>query len=222
MRVVIAEDAALFREGLARLLEGAGCEVAGRAGCEVAGRAADGHELIQLVDTHKPDIVVTDIRMPPTHTTEGLVAAAEIRDRHPNVAVLLLSQYIETTHALKLLERGGGGVGYLLKDRVSDVRQFVDALRRVAAGGSVIDPEVVTQLFARKRRKDLVDELTERERETLRLMAEGRSNSAIASALHMSEKTVEGHVRSIFSKLQLEPAVEDHRRVLAVLTYLKA
>ena len=214
MRVVIAEDAALFREGLARLLEG--------AGCEVAGRAADGHELIQLVDTHKPDIVVTDIRMPPTHTTEGLVAAAEIRDRHPNVAVLLLSQYIETTHALKLLERGGGGVGYLLKDRVSDVRQFVDALRRVAAGGSVIDPEVVTQLFARKRRKDLVDELTERERETLRLMAEGRSNSAIASALHMSEKTVEGHVRSIFSKLQLEPAVEDHRRVLAVLTYLKA
>ncbi len=214
MRVVIAEDAALFREGLARLLEG--------AGCEVAGRAADGGELIQLVEAQMPDVVVTDIRMPPTHTIEGLLAAAEIRVKHPDVAVLLLSQYIETTHALKLLERGGGGVGYLLKDRVSDVRQFVDALRRVAAGGSVIDPEVVTQLFARKRRKDLVDELTERERETLRLMAEGRSNSAIASALHMSEKTVEGHVRSIFSKLQLEPAAEDHRRVLAVLTYLKA
>ena len=214
MRVVIAEDSALFREGLARLLEG--------AGCEVAGRAADGAELIRMVEAYVPDIVVTDIRMPPTHTTEGLVAAAEIRDRHPDVAVLLLSQYVETTHALKLLERGGDGVGYLLKDRVSDVRQFVDAVRRVAAGGSVIDTEVVSQLFARKRRKDLVDELTDRERETLRLMAEGRSNSAIASSLHMSEKTVEGHVRSIFSKLQLEPAAEDHRRVLAVLTYLKA
>ena len=214
MRVVIAEDSALFREGLARLLEG--------AGCEVAGRAADGRELVKLVEASVPDIVVTDIRMPPTHTIEGLVAAAEIRDRHPEVAVLVLSQYVETTHALKLLERGGDGVGYLLKDRVSDVRQFVEAVRRVAAGGSVIDPEVVSQLFARKRRKDLVDELTERERETLRLMAEGRSNSAIASSLHMSEKTVEGHVRSIFSKLQLEPAAEDHRRVLAVLTYLKA
>jgi len=214
MRVVIAEDSALFREGLARLLEG--------AGLEVAGRAADGRELLRLVEAQVPDIVVTDIRMPPTHTIEGLEAAAEIRDRHPEMAVLLLSQYVETTHALKLLERGGDGVGYLLKDRVSDVRQFVDAVRRVAAGGSVIDPEVVSQLFARKRRKDLVDELTERERETLRLMAEGRSNSAIASSLHMSEKTVEGHVRSIFSKLQLEPAAEDHRRVLAVLTYLKA
>jgi DNA-binding NarL/FixJ family response regulator len=214
VRVVIAEDSALFREGLARLLEG--------AGCEVAGHAADGDELIRLVEAHAPDIVVTDIRMPPTHTIEGLVAAAEIRQRHPHVAVLLLSQYVETTHALRLLERGGDGVGYLLKDRVSDVRQFVDAVRRVAAGGSVIDPEVVSQLFARKRRKDLVDELTERERETLRLMAEGRSNSAIASSLHMSEKTVEGHVRSIFSKLQLEPAAQDHRRVLAVLTYLKA
>jgi len=214
MRVVIAEDSALFREGLARLLEG--------VGCEIAGRAADGGELVKLVAAKVPDIVVTDIRMPPTHTIEGLVAAAEIREKHPEVAVLLLSQYVETTHALKLLERGGDGVGYLLKDRVSDVRQFVDAVRRVAAGGSVIDPEVVSQLFARKRRKDLVDELTERERETLRLMAEGRSNSAIASSLHMSEKTVEGHVRSIFSKLQLEPAAEDHRRVLAVLTYLKA
>lgn len=214
MRVVIAEDSVLFREGLARLLEGAGFEVAGRAG--------DATELLRLADSQLPDIVVTDIRMPPTHTVEGLQAAAVIRDRHPHVAILLLSQYIETTHALKLLERGGEGVGYLLKDRVSDVRQFVDAVRRVAAGGSAIDSEVVSQLFARKRRKDLVDELTERERETLRLMAEGRSNSAIASLLHMSEKTVEGHVRSIFSKLQLEPAADDHRRVLAVLTYLKA
>ena len=214
MRVVIAEDSVLFREGLARLLEGAGYEVAGRAG--------DATELLRLVETHRPDIVVTDIRMPPTHTVEGLQAAAVIREKHSDVAILLLSQYIETTHAIKLLERGGEGVGYLLKDRVSDVRQFVDAVQRVAAGGSAIDSEVVSQLFARKRRKDLVDELTDRERETLRLMAEGRSNSAIASLLHMSEKTVEGHVRSIFSKLQLEPAADDHRRVLAVLTYLKA
>ena len=214
MRVVIAEDSVLFREGLARLLEGAGCEVTGRAG--------DAAELLRVVDATPPDIVVTDIRMPPTHTVEGLQAAAEIRDRHPGVAVLLLSQYVETAHALKLLERGGEGVGYLLKDRVLDVRQFVDAVRRVAAGGSAIDPDVVSQLFSRRRRKDLLDELTDRERETLRLMAEGRSNSAIASSLHMSEKTVEGHVRSIFSKLQLEPAADDHRRVLAVLTYMKA
>ncbi|HEV2216363.1 MAG TPA: response regulator transcription factor [Candidatus Dormibacteraeota bacterium] len=214
MRVVIAEDSVLFREGLARLLEGAGYEVAGRAG--------DATELLRLVETHRPDIVVTDIRMPPTHTVEGLQAAAIIKEKHSDVAIMLLSQYVETTHAIKLLERGGEGVGYLLKDRVSDVRQFVDAVQRVAAGGSAIDSEVVSQLFARKRRKDLVDELTDRERETLRLMAEGRSNSAIASLLHMSEKTVEGHVRSIFSKLQLEPAADDHRRVLAVLTYLKA
>ena len=214
MRVVIAEDSVLFREGLARLLEGAGFEVAGRTG--------DATELLRLVESHRPDIVVTDIRMPPTHTVEGLQAAAVIREKHSDVAIMLLSQYVETTHAIKLLERGGEGVGYLLKDRVSDVRQFVDAVQRVAAGGSAIDSEVVSQLFARKRRKDLVDELTERERETLKLMAEGRSNSAIASLLHMSEKTVEGHVRSIFSKLQLEPTADDHRRVLAVLTYLKA
>ncbi len=204
----------LFREGLAKLLEGAGYEIVGRTG--------DGSELLPPAKEKRPDIVITDIRMPPTHTVEGLVAAVEIRRRNPQVAVVLLSQYVETTHALKLLEHGAGGIGYLLKDRVSDVRQFVDSIRRVAAGGSAIDSEVVSELLSRRRRHDLIGELTDRERETLRLMAEGRSNSAIASSLHMSEKTVEGHVRSIFSKLELEPAADDHRRVLAVLTYLRA
>jgi serine/threonine-protein kinase len=214
MHVVVADDSVLFREGLARLLESSGMEVTGRAG--------DAAELLVIVDTKQPDIVITDIRMPPTHTTEGLVAAARIRERYPQVAVLLLSHYVETTHALRLLERGAARIGYLLKDRVSDVREFTDAVRRVAGGGSAIDPEVVSQLLVRRRRRDLVGELSEREREVLHLMAEGRSNTAIGATLHLSEKTVEGHVRSIFSKLALEPTVEDHRRVLAVLTYLKA
>jgi len=204
----------LFREGLARLLEASGMQVIGRAG--------DAVQLEAIVDSLPPDIVITDIRMPPSHTTEGLVAASHIRERHPQVAVLLLSQYVETTHALRLLEQGAGRIGYLLKDRVSDVRDFIDAVRRVAAGGSAIDPEVVSQLLVRRRRRDLVADLSEREREVLNLMAEGRSNTAIGASLHLSEKTVEGHVRSIFSKLALEPAAEDHRRVLAVLTYLKA
>ena len=189
---------------------------------EVVGRAGDAAQLLATVEVHKPNIVITDIRMPPSYTTEGLVAAAQIRDSNPEIAVLLLSQYVETTHALRLLERGAGRIGYLLKDRVSDVRDFVDAVRRVAAGGSAIDPEVVTELLLRRRRRDVVGELTEREREVLNLMAEGRSNTAISTSLHLSEKTVEGHVRSIFAKLELEAAVEDHRRVLAVLTYLKA
>jgi len=189
---------------------------------EVTGRAADAVQLEAVVESSPPDIVVTDIRMPPTHTTEGLVAAGRIRDRHPEVGVLVLSQYVETSHAIRLLERGAGRIGYLLKDRVSDVREFIDAVRRVDAGGSAIDPEVVSQLLLRRRQNDLIGELSEREREVLNLMAEGRSNLAIGSSLHMSEKTVEGHVRNIFSKLQLEPAAEDHRRVLAVLTYLKA
>jgi len=214
MRVVVADDSVLFREGLSRLVEA--------AGIEVSGRAADAVELEAMVDANPPDIVITDIRMPPTHTTEGLVAAARIRDRHPEVAVLLLSQYVETSHALRLLERGTGRIGYLLKDRVSNVRDFVEAVRRVASGGSAIDPEVVSQLLGRRRRQDLISELSDREREVLNLMAEGRSNIAIGASLHLSEKTVEGHVRSIFSKLALEPAVDDHRRVLAVLTYLKA
>jgi DNA-binding NarL/FixJ family response regulator len=174
------------------------------------------------VEATRPDIAITDIRMPPTHTIEGLETALQIRERHHGVAVLLLSQYVETTHAIQLLERGPGGLGYLLKDRVSDVREFVNSVRRIAAGGSAIDPEVVTQLVVRRRRRDLVGELTEREREVLKLMAEGRSNLAIGSVMHTSLKTIEGHVRNIFMKLELEPADEDHRRVLAVLTYLKA
>jgi DNA-binding NarL/FixJ family response regulator len=214
MEVAVADDSVLFREGLVRLLE--------MSGMHVSGRAATADELLALVDGSQPDIVITDIRMPPTHTTEGLVAAAQIRERHPDVAVLLLSQYVETTHALRLLERGAGRIGYLLKDRVVDVREFIDAVRRVAGGGSAIDPEVVSQLLVRRRHRDLVGDLSEREQEVLHLMAEGRSNAAIGASLHLSEKTVEGHVRSIFSKLDLEPAVDDHRRVLAVLTYLRA
>jgi DNA-binding NarL/FixJ family response regulator len=214
MRVVVADDSVLFREGLARLLEA--------SGMEVIGRASDAVQLEQLIEAQPPDVVITDIRMPPTHTTEGLAAASHIRERHPQVSVLLLSQYVETAHAMRLLEAGAGRIGYLLKDRVSDVRDFVDAVRRVAAGGSAIDPEVVSQLLVRRRHRDLVGDLSDREREVLNLMAQGRSNAAIGSTLHMGEKTVEGHVRNIFSKLALEPAVEDHRRVLAVLTYLKA
>jgi DNA-binding NarL/FixJ family response regulator len=214
VRVALADDSVLFREGVAQLLEGSGFEVVGRAG--------DGADLLAIVESKRPDIAITDIRMPPTHTIEGLETAVQIRERHPAVAVLLLSQYVETTHALRLLEKGAGRLGYLLKDRVSDVREFVDAVRRIAAGGSAIDPEVVTQLVVRRRRRDLVGELTEREREVLKLMAEGRSNSAIGALTHTSLKTVEGHVRNIFMKLELEPADEDHRRVLAVLTYLKA
>jgi DNA-binding NarL/FixJ family response regulator len=214
MRVAIADDAVLFREGLARLLEASGMDIVGRAG--------DAAQLLEVVEEQHPDIVITDIRMPPTHTTEGLAAAAEIRDRYPAVAVLLLSQYVETAHAIRLLERGASRIGYLLKDRVSDVKEFVDAVRRVATGGSAIDPEVVSELLVRRRRHDLVGGLSDREREVLNLMAEGRSNAAIGTALHMSEKTVEGHVRSIFSKLDLEPAPDDHRRVLAVLVYLRS
>lgn len=214
MHVAVADDSALFREGLARLLEA--------SGMEVTSRSADAAALLATVDSVQPEIVITDIRMPPTHTTEGLLAAAEIRERYPDVAVMLLSQYVETAHALRLLKHGAGRIGYLLKDRVSDVREFIDAVRRVAGGGSAIDPEVVSQLLIRRRQHDLVGELSERERQVLHLMAEGRSNTAIGSTLHLSEKTVEGHVRSIFSKLDLEPTVEDHRRVLAVLMYLKA
>ena len=214
MRVAIADDTVLFREGLARLLETSGLEVVGRAG--------DAEQLLSLVDAHEPEIVIIDIRMPPSYSVEGLTAADEIRRRHPKVAVLLLSQYVETTHAMRLLENGAGRIGYLLKDRVSDVRDFIDAVKRVAGGGSAIDPEVVSELVGRRRRHDLVGGLSDRERSVLQLMAEGRSNAAIGTTLHMSEKTVEGHVRSIFSKLQLEPAIEDHRRVLAVLMYLRS
>lgn len=213
MRVVLADDALLFREGLARLLQARGFDVV--AQCD------DAASLIDVVDAAPPDIAITDIRMPPTHTKEGLGAALEIRRRHPTVGVLVLSQYVEATHAVELLT-GGGGVGYLLKDRVTDLDDFCDAVRRVAAGGAAIDPEVVTGLFEAQRARDPLQGLTEREREVLQLMAEGKSNQALADALYVTPKTVETHIANIFMKLGLLPAPEDHRRVLAVLAYLEA
>jgi DNA-binding NarL/FixJ family response regulator len=215
MRVVIADDAVLFREGLARVLEGGGIEVAAQAG--------DAERLLALVRIDPPDAVVVDIRMPPTHTCEGLDAARRIRAEHAPVGVLVLSQYVEPHHAMQLLEDGGaGGVGYLLKDRVADVGEVVEAVRRVAGGGSVIDPEVVAQLVGRRRARDPLQELTGREREVLALMAEGRSNQAICQRLFLSPKTVEAHVRSIFTRLDLSATPDDHRRVLAVLAFLRA
>jgi DNA-binding NarL/FixJ family response regulator len=214
MRVVIADDAVLFREGLARVLEGGGIEVTAQAG--------DAERLLALVRVDPPDAVVVDIRMPPTHTCEGLDAARRIRADHPPVGVLVLSQYVEPHHAIQLLEDGAGGVGYLLKDRVADVGEVVEAVRRVANGGSVIDPEVVAQLVGRRRARDPLQELTGREREVLALMAEGRSNQAICQRLFLSPKTVEAHVRSIFTRLDLPATPDDHRRVLAVLAFLRA
>jgi DNA-binding NarL/FixJ family response regulator len=212
IRVVVADDAVLFREGLVRLLTETGFEIVGQAG--------DADELADVVDRAAPDIAVTDIRMPPTHSTEGLAAARRIRATHPDVAVLVLSQYVEARHALELLRESPDRVGYLLKDRVSDVHEFADAVRRVANGGSAIDPEVVTRLLG-KTSAPSTDSLTEREREILGLMAEGRSNHAICERLTLSPKTVETHIGSIFAKLGFGPAVEDHRRVLAVLAYLR-
>ena len=214
MRVVIADDAVLFREGLARVLQAADIDVAAQVG--------DGERLLALVRADPPDAVVVDIRMPPTHTREGLEAARRIRAQHPPVGVLVLSQYVEPHHAMQLLEDGAGGVGYLLKDRVADVGEVVEAVRRVAGGGSVIDPEVVAQLVGRRRARDPLQELTGREREVLALMAEGRSNQAIGERLFLSPKTVEGHVRSIFTRLDLSATPDDHRRVLAVLAFLRA
>jgi DNA-binding NarL/FixJ family response regulator len=214
MRVVIADDAVLFREGLGRVLEAGGIQVAGQAG--------DAERLLALVRADPPDAVVVDIRMPPTHTREGLDAAQQIRAEHPQVGVLVLSQYVEPHHAMQLLEDGTSGVGYLLKDRVADVAEVVDAVRRVAGGGSVIDPEVVAQLVSRRRTRDPIQELSDRERQVLALMAEGRSNQAICQRLFLSPKTVEAHVHSIFTRLDLHAAPDDHRRVLAVLAYLRA
>ena len=215
IRVVLADDSVLLREGVARLLADAGVEVVGQAGTADA--------LLQLVRTTVPDVAVVDIRMPPTFTNEGLVAADAIRAEHgTQVGVLVLSQYVDTTYALRLVTDGRGGVGYLLKDRVVDVEDFNEAVRRVARGGSAIDPEVVAQLVNRRRAKGPLDELTERERQVLALMAEGRSNQAICDRLFVTPKTVEAHVASIFSKLELVPAPDDNRRVLAVLTYLRA
>jgi DNA-binding NarL/FixJ family response regulator len=214
IRVVIADDSVLLREGVARLLEEYGFEVAGQAG--------DAEDLLRKVGAHKPDVAVIDVRMPPTHTDEGLRAAHTIRREHPATGVLVLSQYVEEAYALELLSQSTESTGYLLKDRVADVDSFTDAVRRVASGGSALDPEVVALLLGRRRREDPLQSITPREREVLALMAEGRSNAAIAEALVVTERAVEKHVTSIFSKLDLTPTVEDHRRVLAVLAYLKA
>ena len=213
IRVVIADDSVLLREGLARLLEEYGFEVAGQAG--------DAEDLLRKVGAHKPDVAVVDVRMPPTHTDEGLRAAHAIRKEHPATGVLVLSQYVEEAYALELLSQSTESTGYLLKDRVADVDSFTDAVRRVAGGGSALDPEVVALLLGRRRREDPLQSITPREREVLALMAEGRSNAAIAEALVVTERAVEKHVTSIFSKLDLPPTVEDHRRVLAVLAYLR-
>ncbi len=213
LRVVIAEDAVLLREGLRRVLTDAGLDVAGAAG--------DADHLLQLVSASRPDVVLTDIRMPPAQSTEGLQAALEIRRRWPGTAVIVLSQHVETEHLFELLAGDPRGIGYVLKERVADIAQFTDAIRRVAAGESVIDPQVVSRLVARPRRDSPLQTLTERELAVLGLMAEGRSNHAIAAQLFMSPKTVETHVGNLFAKLGLLPAAEDHRRVLAVLTYLR-
>jgi len=210
MRVVIAEDAAMMREGLTRLLT--------ERGHEVCAAVADGEALLAAVAQHRPDVAVVDVRMPPTHTDEGLRAALELRGRHPGTGVLVFSQYIETRYASELLAGGAAGVGYLLKDRVADVAEFADALARVSVGGTALDPEVVSQLLAA--RQPGVAALTPREREVLTLMAEGRSNAGISRALVLSTGAVEKHVASIFGKLGLPPSENDNRRVLAVLRYL--
>jgi DNA-binding NarL/FixJ family response regulator len=214
MRVVVADDSVLLREGVVRLLEEAGFEVVGQAG--------DAEELLRKVNGHKPDLAVVDVRMPPTHTDEGLRAAVEIRERFPGTNVLVLSQIVEPSSALELLAGDAAGLGYLLKDRVADLDRFTEAVRRVGEGGSALDPEVVSLLLGRKRREDPLEQLTPRETEVLQLMAEGASNNAIAEQLIVTERAVEKHVTSIFGKLGLPPAPESHRRVLAVLRYLDA
>ncbi len=212
--MVLADDSVLLREGLARLLEEAGFDVVGQAG--------NGDELLLKVRSYRPDVAIVDIRMPPTHTDEGLRAAREIRERHPETGVLVLSQYLEPGYALDLLQQSAEGVGYLLKDRVSDVGEFTAAVRRVGEGGSALDPTVVSQLVGRRRRDDPLADLTLREREVLELMAEGRSNQGIAERLVVTERAVEKHVTNIFGKLRLPAAADDHRRVLAVLAFLRS
>ncbi len=214
MRVIVAEDSVLLREGIVRLL--------GENGFEVVGQAGDAEDLLRKVRAHKPDVALVDIRMPPTQTDEGLRAAATIRAEQPQTGVLVLSQYVEEAYALELLAENAEGVGYLLKDRVADVERFVDSVRRVGEGGSALDPEVVARLVGRRRREDPLSALSPREREVLGHMAEGRSNHGIAEALVVTERAVEKHVTSIFTKLNLPPAEDDHRRVLAVLTYLRS
>jgi DNA-binding NarL/FixJ family response regulator len=211
MRVVLAEDDVLLREGLASLLE--------RSGMQVVGQAGDATQLLALVAEQRPELVVVDIRMPPTHTTEGLQAAQQIRQQQPQTAILVLSAHVEVEHAMALLA-SGQRIGYLLKSRVTDVEEFLDTLARVARGGSVVDPALVAELVVARRRNDPLGVLSSREREVLALMAEGRSNAGIARRLWVTEGTVEKHVRSILVKLTLPEAEEDHRRVLAVLTFL--
>jgi DNA-binding NarL/FixJ family response regulator len=213
LQVALAEDDVLLREGLTSLLE--------RSGFQVVGQAGDAAQLLALVATHRPELVVVDIRMPPTHTTEGLDAARQIRHEHPETAILVLSAHVEVDHAMELLA-SGRGVGYLLKSRVTDIEEFIDTLERIATGGSVVDPALVAELVAARRRNDPLDALSAREREVLAQMAEGRSNAGIAHRLWVTEGTVEKHVRSILTKLTLAETADDHRRVLAVLTYLDA
>jgi DNA-binding NarL/FixJ family response regulator len=214
MRVVIADDAMLIREGTARLLEDAGVQVAGTAG--------DAQQLLRIVATEHPDVAIVDIKMPPTFTDEGLAAAEQIRTAHPGVGVLVLSQYLETRYATRLLEHHPAALGYLLKERVSDIGALKDAIARVAEGECVLDPTIVARLLKRPRRPGPLDELTEREREVLALIAEGRSNQGIAQALVLSPKTVEAHVGRILAKLGLDDTPDYHRRVLAVLAFLRA
>jgi DNA-binding NarL/FixJ family response regulator len=214
MRVVIAEDLALLREGIASMLRAAGYEVVGEVG--------DAESLLELVERARPDLAIVDIRMPPTFTDEGVRAAEEIRTRHPATAVLVLSQYLDSEFAIELISKGKGGIGYLLKERVASGAAFTDAVQRVVDGEAVIDPDVVARLMTRARERDPLEQLSDREREVLALMAEGRSNSALCQLLSLSPKTIEAHVRSIFTKLGLESSAADHRRVLAVLAYLRA
>ena len=214
MRVIIAEDFVLFRQGLARLLAD--------AAIEVVAEVSDADALLQAVAADPPDAVVVDVRLPPTQTTEGVRAALEIRARYPRVGVLVLSQHVETEYAIDLVARGTGGVGYLLKERVSDAAELADALTRVASGGSAIDTEVVARLLGRRRKHDRIADLSAREREVLGLMAEGRSNAGICQRLFVTPSTVEAHIRSIFSKLELDDAPDDNRRVLSVLAFLQS
>jgi serine/threonine-protein kinase PknK len=213
LRVILADDDVLLREGIASLLE--------RSGFEVVGQAGDSSELVELVHEHRPDLAVIDIRMPPGHATEGLEAAGAIRDDFPEVGILVLSAHVEVEHAMELLA-SGERIGYLLKNRVTDVEEFVETLERIAGGGSVIDPSLVQELVAARRRDDPLADLTTREREVLALMAEGRSNSGIARQLWVTEGTVEKHVHSILTKLRLPETESDHRRVRAVITFLEA
>jgi DNA-binding NarL/FixJ family response regulator len=213
VKVVIADDAVLLREGIAQVLAAKGFDVVGQCGTP--------EELMLKVRSYTPDVAVVDIRMPPTNTDEGLRAAKEIRANHPQTGVLVLSQYVEAEYALELLAEGAEGVGYLLKDRVSDIDEFAAAVRRVGEGGSALDPAIVSQLVGRRRKDDPLDQLTAREREVLELMAEGRSNRAISERLFVTERAVEKHVTNIFGKLRLPAGAEDHRRVLAVLAFLR-